>query len=70
MKGSKSAADGWNNAFLVSAAVSLIGGYSFLGLGSGKNQNYGSMEQPETEEDLVSFDSKDEVFIREKKGSK
>ena len=66
LKASEDVAEGWRNAFLISAAVSLVGGQIFLAFGSGKNQNYGAAtSQPETEEDLLTLDSNDDVFIKE-----
>ena len=62
LKASDDIATGWNNVFLLSALVSLVGGQLFLVFGSGKNQNYGA-SQREAKDNLDDKDSRDEVFI-------
>ena len=64
LKASDDIATGWNNVFLLSALVSLVGGQLFLVFGSGKNQNYGA-PQRDTNGNLDHKDSKDEVFIND-----
>lgn len=66
LKASDDIATGWNNVFLLSALVSLVGGQLFLVFGSGKNQNYG-VSQRDTKDNLDELDSREEVFINEEK---
>ena len=64
LKSSGDIAHGWNNVFLLSALVSLVGGQLFLVFGSGKNQNYGAdSSQQDTKDNLTETDSRDDVFI-------
>jgi len=70
LKASDDIADGWNNVFLLSALVSLLGGTLFLAFGSGKSQNYGASKL-NLKDNFSTLDSRNsgKVFINEEKSA-